>query len=67
MYDDISVSEALNFEHEFISLVKTRHPEIIAHINQNGTLSEADQSTLRQVMKEFKQSSVTKAQDEAKA
>ena len=67
VYDDISVSEALNFEHEFISLVKTRHPEIIAHINQNGTLSEADQSTLRQVMKEFKQSSVTKAQDEAKA
>lgn len=67
VYDDISVSEALDFEHEFISWVKTRYSEIIAHINQTGDLSEADQSALRQAMKKFKQSFAAKLQDQAEA
>ncbi|SUA43919.1 ATP synthase F0F1 subunit alpha [Neisseria zoodegmatis] len=55
-YEDVSVSKALAFEAEFLSYVRTQHPDVLDAINASGAMSDENEQVLIQAMKSFKSS-----------
>ena len=55
-YADVPVSKALAFESEFLSFVRTQHPDTLNAINASGSLSEESEKILQSAMKSFKAS-----------
>lgn len=55
-YDDVPVSNALAFEAEFLSYIRTQHPNVLSDINASGALSDEHAKTLDEAMKAFKTS-----------
>lgn len=53
-YAGVPVKQALQFESQFLSFVRVNHPEILERINETGALSEEDEATLTEAMKNFK-------------
>lgn len=53
-YEGVPVKQALQFEAQFLSFVRVNHPEILEQINQTGALSEENEATLTEAMKNFK-------------
>ncbi|MDO5069638.1 MAG: F0F1 ATP synthase subunit alpha [Neisseria zoodegmatis] len=55
-YEDVPVSKALAFEAEFLSYVRTQHPDVLDAINASGAMSDENEQVLIQAMKSFKSS-----------
>ena len=55
-YADVPVSKALAFEAEFLSFVRTQHPEVLEAINASGAMSDESEKALTEAMKSFKSS-----------
>ena len=55
-YEDVPVSKALAFEHEFLSFVRTQQPELLKAVNASGVLSSENEQVLIQAMKSLKSS-----------
>ena len=55
-YEDVPVANALAFEHEFLSYVRTQQPEVLKAINASGAMSDEHEQALTQAMKSFKSS-----------
>lgn len=55
-YADVPVSKALAFEAEFLSFVRTQHPEVLEAINASGAMSDESEKALAEAMKSFKSS-----------
>ncbi|MDO4878164.1 MAG: F0F1 ATP synthase subunit alpha [Neisseria sp.] len=55
-YGDVPVSKALAFEAEFLSFVRTQHPQVLADINESGAMSGESEQVLADAMKSFKAS-----------
>ncbi|UOO77071.1 F0F1 ATP synthase subunit alpha [Neisseria sp. Dent CA1/247] len=55
-YEDVPVSKALAFEAEFLSYVRTQHPDVLDAINASGAMSDDNEQVLIQAMKSFKSS-----------
>ena len=55
-YADVPVSKALAFEAEFLSFVRTQHPDTLNAINTSGSLSDESEEILQSAMKSFKTS-----------
>ena len=51
-----AVSKALAFEAEFLSFVRTQHPDTLNAINTSGSLSDESEEILQSAMKSFKTS-----------
>ena len=45
-YADVPVSKALAFEAEFLSFVRTQHPEVLDAINASGAMSEESEKSI---------------------
>ena len=48
--------KALAFEAEFLSFVRTQHPEVLEAINASGAMSDESEKALTEAMKSFKSS-----------
>ena len=55
-YGDVPVSNALSFEAEFLSYVRTQYPKVLESINETGTMSDDNEKALTEAMKSFKAS-----------
>ncbi|EMS1828890.1 F0F1 ATP synthase subunit alpha [Neisseria gonorrhoeae] len=55
-YSDVPVAKALAFESEFLSFVRTQHPEVLEAVNASGAMSDESEKTLEAAMKSFKSS-----------
>ena len=55
-YSDVPVPKALAFEAEFLSYVRTQHPEVLEAINASGAMSDDNEQVLTAAMKSFKAS-----------
>lgn len=55
-YADVPVSKALAFEAEFLSFVRTQHPEVLEAVNASGAMSDESEKALAEAMKSFKSS-----------
>lgn len=56
-YADVPVSKALAFEADFLSFVRSQHPELLDAVNASGALSDDNEKVLADAMKTFKTSS----------
>lgn len=56
-YADVPVAKALAFEADFLSFVRTQHPELLEAVNASGALSDDNEKVLADAMKTFKASS----------
>ena len=48
--------QSLAFEAEFLSFVRTQHPEVLEAINASGAMSDESEKALTEAMKSFKSS-----------
>ena len=55
-YGDVPVSNALSFEAEFLSYVRTQYPKVLESINETGAMSDDNEKALTEAMKSFKAS-----------
>ena len=55
-YGDVPVSNALSFEAEFLSYVRTQYPKVLESINETGAMSNDNEKALTEAMKSFKAS-----------
>ena len=55
-YEDVPVSKALAFEHEFLGHVRTQLPAVLDAINASGAMSDENEQALAAAMKSFKSS-----------
>ena len=55
-YGDVPVSNALSFEAEFLSYVRTQYPKVLESINETSAMSDDNEQALTEAMKSFKAS-----------
>lgn len=55
-YADVPVSKALAFEADFLSYVRTQHPETLEAVNSSGVLSDEQEQVWTEAMSSFKKS-----------
>ena len=55
-YGDVPVSNALSFEADFLSYVRTQYPKVLESINETGAMSDDNEKALTEAMKSFKAS-----------
>ena len=55
-YADVPVSKVLAFEADFLSFLRTQHPEVLEAINASGAMSDESEKALTEAMKSFKSS-----------
>lgn len=55
-YEDVPVSKALAFEHEFLNYVRTQALSVLEAINTSGAMSDENEKSLTEAMKTFKAS-----------
>ena len=53
-YDDVPVNQALKFEAEFLSYVRTQHPDVLKEIDDKGAMSDEQAETLKKALQTFK-------------